>query len=145
MLVWDSLEAHITEDIKPNFRGKNTIFSVILAGCTGFCQLADFSWNASFKAFCRDHYAKWISSDAVKRTSLGNLRPMTKLTLIDLVKKSQDFSMPDVIRHYFGACGITSYNVDEIDYTERDCEAEELCADLLDWVPDCVSNTILFH
>ena len=122
---------------------KNTILSVVPAGCTRLCQLADVSWNAPFKASFRDHYATWIGSGEVERTPAGNMRAVSKRTLIELVKKAWDSVSAEVIKRSFSVCGITSFNPDEIHYTKVGGEAEFLRDTLLNWTPESAPN-ILF-
>ena len=85
LLVWDSLRAHITEQVKSELRAKNTLLSVIPAGCTRLCQRADVSWNAPFKAALRNQYNKWLSEGHFERTAANNMRPVNRLTLIQFV------------------------------------------------------------
>ena len=80
------MRAHITEGIKASLRSKNTLLSVIPAGCTRLCQPADVSWNAPFKAAFRNHYSEWLSEGNLERTERGNLRPISKSVLVEFTE-----------------------------------------------------------
>ena len=53
-----------TKEAKEHIKNMNTIMGVIPGGCTKLLQLADVSWNASFKGLYRELCEKWLQEPA---------------------------------------------------------------------------------
>ena len=126
MLVWDSFRSHITEEAKKATKQTNTVMSVIPGGCTKFCQPADVSWNAPFKAVYRELYEKWLHHPerANNTTAAGNPRAPSPFQMVTWVKDAWQRLAPEVIIRSFEACGITTSDPDKIHCTKEGGIAE---------------------
>ena len=74
MLVWDSLQCHISDDAKDRLKRRNTVMSVIPGECTKILQPLDVSINKLFKEYFREKYDDWFRQGVFEYTGGGNMK-----------------------------------------------------------------------
>ena len=89
LLVWDSYMCRIMDSVKTSITGRcNSDISVIPGGLTKHLQPANMCWNKHFKEAYRVSYDEWMTSGEKPYTPAGNMRPPTKMQVLQWVKLS---------------------------------------------------------
>ena len=61
LLVYDSFEAHVTDNVKASFKRENTELAVIPGSLTSLLQLLDVSLNKLFTDGLRKQWMQWMA------------------------------------------------------------------------------------
>ena len=75
LLVWDSSEAHITNEVKRKLTLSKTESLIVSGGCTKYLQAPDLIWNKPFNAKVQEFYSDWLAN-GYEYTTAGNMKPV---------------------------------------------------------------------
>lgn len=95
-LVWDSMRAHISKDVKAKCISKNIEMMVIPGGLTPYVQAGDIGIFKSFKDGLSRVIDEWQRSDRVSYTKGGHPRPPSVDEVVNWIRSTWK-SVPDVV------------------------------------------------
>jgi DDE superfamily endonuclease len=74
-VVWDSMRAHISKQVKENCQSRGISMYVVPGGLTPHLQAGDIGVYGVFKNNLYRHVDDWKSSDSFELTRFGNPKP----------------------------------------------------------------------
>ena len=75
LLAWDTLEAHMTEDVRKLLKQMKIDDALIPGGCTKYVQAPNVVWKKPFKGHIMESYDEWLASGVHQYTEAGNMKP----------------------------------------------------------------------
>jgi hypothetical protein len=81
MLVLDAFKGHLTDSVKKMLKESSCDLAVIPGGLTSQLQPLDVSLNKPFKAYLRDEYDAWLSTENLPLTKTGKFKKAPPSTI----------------------------------------------------------------
>jgi len=116
MLVLDSFQGHLNEDVKTKLQRGRTDMVVIPGGVTPILQPLDISINKPFKESLRIFYGEWMAEGNHKYTPDGKIKRPPPETMCSWILRAWDCISSDVIVKSLKKAGISN----ALDGTEDD-------------------------
>ena len=108
LLVYDSLEAHVTDTVKASFKRKNTELAVIPGGLTSLLQPFDVSLNKLFKDGVRKQWMQWMADGIHEFTATGWQKKASEELICSWILQAWKAIPSEMIAASFLKCGITN-------------------------------------
>ena len=108
LLIWDDFKPHHTDATKQCASRLNVVMRLIPPGMTSLLQPADVCWNKPVKQRIKEMYDEWWLSEEQTYTAQGNVRAPDFVTVVGWILDAWEEITPEMIRHSFKACGITT-------------------------------------
>ena len=116
LLVFDSFEAHKTEQVKRSLKSENTDLSVIPGGLTSVLQPLDVCLNKPFKDRLRQRWMTWMAEGIHELTPIGRQKKPSEELMCQWISEAWREIPREMVARSFLKCGITN----SLDGTEDD-------------------------
>ena len=108
LLVFDSLEAHVTDTVKASFKCENTALAVIPGGLTSLLQPLDVSLNKPFKDGVRKKWMQWMADGIHEFTASGRQKKPSEERICSWILQAWNDISAEMITASLLKCGITN-------------------------------------
>ena len=108
LLVYDVLEAHVTESVKAAIARENTNLAVIPGGSTSLLQPLDVSLNKPFKDNVRKRWMQWMADGIHEFTAGGRQKKPSEELICSWISEVWHEIPREMIVASFLKCGITN-------------------------------------
>ena len=115
-LVYDSFEAHVTDNVKAALKGENTDLAVIPGGLTSILQPLDVCLNKPFKDGVRRKWMQWMSDGIHEFTASGRQKKPSEELICKWISEAWRDISTEMVLSSFKKCGISN----SMDGTEDD-------------------------
>lgn len=106
-LVWDSMRAHMSKDVKAKCQTRKIGMCVVPGGLTPYLQAGDIAIYRSFKDILCAEINAWKESDQVSYTKFGNPRPPDVKVVCEWVKRAWRETDPATVCNSIAAAGFS--------------------------------------
>ena len=110
LLVWDTFEAHMTDEVKVSLKKMKVESALIPGGCTKYIQAPDVYWNKPFKGFISDMYDEWLANGVHQYTVGGNMKQAPRRTVVEWILRAWEMIKKDLIIDSFKGCALNLKN-----------------------------------
>lgn len=133
LLVFDSFEAHKTEQVKRSLKSENTDLSVIPGGLTSVLQPLDVCLNKPFKDRLRQRWMTWMAEGIHELTPTGRQKKPSEELMCQWISEAWREIPREMVARSFLKCGITnSLDGSEDDLVFDSSSDESFDDDLID-------------
>ena len=116
LLVWDSFQAHLTDEVKADLNRWKIDVAVIPGGLTPVLQPLDRCLNKPFKDNVRREYLAWMISGPFDDTPDGKKKAPSRNLVLHWVHEAWRKIPVEMVAKSFKTCGISN----SLDGTEED-------------------------
>ena len=128
LLVWDSLQAHLTDEVKEDLNRRKIDVAVIPGGLTPVLQPLDKCLNKPFKDNVRRKYLAWMISGPFEYTPAGKKKAPSRNIVLRWVHEAWREIPAEMVTKSFKTCGISNSldgTEDDVMYTEEVQEIDD--------------------
>ena len=106
LLVWDTFEAHLTEEVKCTLKDMKVESALVPGGCTKYIQAPDVYWNKPFKGYITEMYDEWLANGVHQFTEAGNMKSAPRRLVVEWILKAWQMLEKDLIVNSFHGCAV---------------------------------------
>jgi len=106
LLVWDTFEAHMTDEVKLSLKGMKVESALVPGGCTKYIQAPDVYWNKTFKGYVTEMYDEWLANGVHQFTEAGNMKPAPRRMVVEWIINAWQKLSKDLIIDSFKGCAL---------------------------------------
>ncbi|GMF21507.1 unnamed protein product [Phytophthora lilii] len=107
-LVWDSMRAHISRELKAKCEARRVGMCVIPGGLTPYLQVGDIAIYRAFKDILCGEINAWKESGDVQYTKAGNPRPPAVEVVCDWIRRSWAATECETVFNSITAAGFSN-------------------------------------